>query len=750
MDITSFAISIADLYTTCREGYNFFTTVQKAEAESFVHVRELEIQQSILKSWGFHWQIQREYGSEPEHSGNASQKQTKLQKYLSSNQFKAEGVLKTLSALADTLSDQEKLTKRYGIHLHTTQAIRDGSDLNHNVQLVIKDPKIEDVEPVIKEVKNRLSILKKFKWASKDKEKFEKLIAELKSHSDSLYRLCPENAFESMNIYFIMECLYKQESPAGLRWMSKFATQQALVDGKSSVRQGYELLASAATLKASVNENRDGKKDDRTLTKTDEKQHELRYLGKGLALYNEQVVYVEMRDYHGPTPKLTPEQKKQVRRRNRPRVVQFHEEQIIKRAYYDEYGTRHIDEYDSIDDSEEDVEPIEIVRPADPVLRNLIGNFFHTFHGANKMGSVYGLDVVGMIDHTEGEHKGYCSILYKLPDMAGVQGRGRPAEDLKLRAPVTLQSLLTYSQKQGIRYRCALGARFKLAKKLVRAVCLLHSSGWLHKNIRAESVLYFPEHGDELPEGRYEAETKIDISKPVLMGYIFSRPDDIIYPIIQPSTQTGDDLFDIGRRPEAGPTKISRVSYEEVDVRAGFRRRMGTPHFGSIYGRRMQGNEAVAERTKVTNIRGFTLDYYQHPAKHADPKRQYRHAYDVYSLGILLLEIGLWEKLRDYEELRDYNYSRSGLDVHTVRFEADRETDREAGHDAGYDEEDHYERRRWICREYLDRLRWTCGDTYADAVLSCLMIDSSDDEMARASERELCARIIADLEGCQA
>lgn len=53
MDITSFAISIADLYTTCRDGCNFFTTVQKAEAEALTHVRELEIQQSILKSWGF-------------------------------------------------------------------------------------------------------------------------------------------------------------------------------------------------------------------------------------------------------------------------------------------------------------------------------------------------------------------------------------------------------------------------------------------------------------------------------------------------------------------------------------------------------------------------------------------------------------------------------------------------------------------------------------------------------------------------
>lgn len=45
----------------------------------------------------------------------------------------------------------------------------------------------------------------------------------------------------------------------------------------------------------------------------------------------------------------------------------------------------------------------------------------------------------------------------------------------------------------------------------------------------------------------------------------------------------------------------------------------------------------VPEQTKVTNISGFTFDYYQHPARHADPMRLYRHAYDIYSLGILLL-----------------------------------------------------------------------------------------------------------------
>jgi hypothetical protein len=146
---------------------------------------------------------------------------------------------------------------------------------------------------------------------------------------------------------------------------------------------------------------------------------------------------------------------------------------------------------------------------------------------------------------------------------------------------------------------------------------------------------------------------------------------------------------------------------------------MPRPRHSSIYGHNVLETIDEPRETKKTNISGFQLDYYQHPAKHADPRRLYRHAYDVYSLGILLLEIGLWKELK---------------------------------HDNPDDEnsEDHYERKRWICRDYLEDLRWTCGDTYADVVLSCLRIDCSDDEAGIASERELCAKIVADLEGCRA
>ncbi|KAG5746165.1 hypothetical protein H9Q72_003929 [Fusarium xylarioides] len=714
MDVAGLAIGIVGLYTACRDCYDFFTTVNAAQAESSTHLRELEIQQSILKAWGFHWQIQNEDGSDPGYSDHTRRKRSKIHQYLLSNRFKAEGVFKTLSALADTLCNREKLIKRYGFQLQPTQIIQDGSQSTDDVQLIIPDSKIEDVEPVLHEVRNRLSMLNKLKWALKDKEKFKKLIADLRSHSESLYRLCPENAFESMNIYLTMECLARQESPDGLKWTSTLAAEHAQIDKESLVRQGYELLASTATLKASVNKNRERKEvNDRSLTSIDEMAPEMRYLGKGLALFEEQVVYVEMRDYRGPPLDFTQEQKQRLKQRRK-------REHFLSLPPYKRPDMNQIDQYSSSDEDE----PIERVRPADLRLHALIRNFFDTFQGANMMKNVYGLDIVGIIDHTEGDDKGHCSILYRLPGTIGVQSRERPAENLKLRAPVTLQSLLGARQKKGI--RSMLGARFELARKLVRAVCLLHSSGWLHKNIRAESVMFFPEHVNTLQEDRYEVKVEIDVSKPNLMGYIFSRPDDIVIQANPPSAPAPAPEPEMRSGHFAWPemASVSTTTWESQYGDSETKPRKRTLRSASIYGRNMLGKVATIEEAKETNISGFTLDYYQHPAKHADPTRLYRHAYDVYSLGILLIEVGLWKNLENDDD-------------------SDSDSD-------SNDEEDHYERRRRICRKHLDRLRWECGDTYADVVLNCLMIDSSDDEAAKASERELCGRIVADLENCQA
>lgn len=53
---------------------------------------------------------------------------------------------------------------------------------------------------------------------------------------------------------------------------------------------------------------------------------------------------------------------------------------------------------------------------------------------------------------------------------------------------------------------------------------------------------------------------------------------------------------------------------------------------------------------------------YQHPVYRLDPDKQFRHAYDYYSLGIVLLEIAMWKPL---EQIFKKGISRSGEELKT-------------------------------------------------------------------------------------
>jgi hypothetical protein len=81
----------------------------------------------------------------------------------------------------------------------------------------------------------------------------------------------------------------------------------------------------------------------------------------------------------------------------------------------------------------------------------------------------------------------------------------------------------------------------------------------LHKNIRADSVMFFPEHVSATQEDRYEVDVETDISNPILMGYIFSRPDDVIQKPL-PSVQRTDNRRDGWSKAEQGKAKVSRHS----------------------------------------------------------------------------------------------------------------------------------------------------------------------------------------------
>jgi len=102
--------------------------------------------------------------------------------------------------------------------------------------------------------------------------------------------------------------------------------------------------------------------------------------------------------------------------------------------------------------------------------------------------------------------------------------------------PRTLLNLLSSS------YIPSLTARFRLASQLAHTVLHLHSSGWLHKAIRSDNVLFFPS----------ESHAPRCLDNPYLMGYEYARLDSVGELSEKPSNNPDNDIY---RHPLAqGPT----------------------------------------------------------------------------------------------------------------------------------------------------------------------------------------------------
>ena len=147
-----------------------------------------------------------------------------------------------------------------------------------------------------------------------------------------------------------------------------------------------------------------------------------------------------------------------------------------------------------------------------------------------------------------------------------------------------------------------LTSRFSVAKALVMAVYRLHSVGWLHKSIRSDNILFF--EGSELD--------RHSLAAPFVCGFDFSRQDSPLELTENVPTVLLSQYMNKER---------SLYRHPDLDVRAF------VPSFGGEDEDPL-GVEALAAEKQATEYR-------------------YRKAYDVYSLGIVLLEIGLWFPVKD-------------------------------------------------------------------------------------------------------
>ena len=297
------------------------------------------------------------------------------------------------------------------------------------------------------------------------------------------------------------------------------------------------------------------------------------------------------------------------------------------------------------------------------------------------------LDCIGLFNDVLNSRYG---VVYHLPSyMRDLARRTRPEDLGHICKPCSLTHLL-----DNVNSILDLGIRFDLAKKLMYSIVVLHTCGWLHKNIRSSNIFFFPAR--PAPNQRLETHRK-DIGRPYIMGYGLSRPDDI--PDLQDDEPKGREYS----RRDRGPRVKSISRYHEVDHEVDTRR----PRVGRVSRDHEWGSDTAAKPE---------LNIYRHPDKIANPARRFRHSYDIYSLGLVLLEIGLWQNLQTSDN-------------------------------GQWD--DAYDFRSYILKELVPDLWGQCGSIYGGVVRDCLNM-SSDISLEDEEGRRLAWSIAERLNLCNA
>jgi hypothetical protein len=208
------------------------------------------------------------------------------------------------------------------------------------------------------------------------------------------------------------------------------------------------------------------------------------------------------------------------------------------------------------------------------VLYSRVENLARLLHPATRKPSSYGaLDCIGFYPDYVRSRYGF---VYSLPHANT--------------APVTLQQLLVKAASNPLAVRPHLGARFALARRIARSLLQLHASGWLHKGLCSQNVLFFLPNAAESSDSGGDGVVDVSLEDSLqawITGFDYARPDDL--------------RAETDKRPADAETDIYR-------------------------------HRLVLEGTV-----------------------RYRRAFDIYSLGLVLLEIGLWMPLKNIYKAK-YTY----------------------------------------------------------------------------------------------
>ncbi|KAF3923304.1 hypothetical protein ABW21_db0202687 [Orbilia brochopaga] len=250
--------------------------------------------------------------------------------------------------------------------------------------------------------------------------------------------------------------------------------------------------------------------------------------------------------------------------------------------------------------------------------------------------------------------------VFRWPKAAGDSSE---KEDLRLTAgnrPISLHSLL-----RSLEYPPPLGSRIATMRCVATSIWYLHATNWLHKGLQSENII--------LKSTSEAAVNHRLLGDPYLSGFEYSRPAEAGERTERP---TANSLY----------RELYRHPYAQFDF----------PRESTSIGHNMGGGSGK--------------------------RRGFRKIFDVYALGVVLLEVALWEPVHALVGVKDEKAV----------------TAREA-------------RGAWAAlaekRAYEGRLRAMVGDIVADIVMACItgtLVDAADSERDGANDDVLLQTALGD------
>ena len=123
---------------------------------------------------------------------------------------------------------------------------------------------------------------------------------------------------------------------------------------------------------------------------------------------------------------------------------------------------------------------------------------------------------------------------------------------------------------------------------------------------------------------------------------------------------------------------------------------------------------------------------YRHPERQGDvPENQYRMQHDIYSLGVCLLEIGMWESFVEYtkEDNPQPTHSKAYRDFMSWVNDTARARERQAAGSTAYRNFVAYKLKEYLAKMARETLPQRMGDRYAEVVETCLTcLDKENNE----------------------